>query len=92
MIPILSQVRDENTAVFDTQLPSVILHTWDNLPYLEPDVKTAAVQTILESLEVLTPVFTSVMLLLKDIVRGSNEEVSRNVFCHYTSYSLRNLR
>jgi hypothetical protein len=50
------------------------------IQHLEPDVKTAAVQTILESLEVLTPVFTSVMLLLKDIVRGTDEEVSRNVF------------
>lgn len=50
------------------------------IKYLEPNVKVAIVKTIVENIEVLTPVIPNVMIVLKDIVKQADEEVNKNIF------------
>jgi len=50
------------------------------IPHLDVLVKRAAVETMLENLELLAPVFPSVMMVLKDLVRGDDQAVQTQIF------------
>ena len=50
------------------------------IKHLEPKVKVAIVKTIIENIEILTPVIPNVMIVLKDIVKQADDEVNQNIF------------
>lgn len=50
------------------------------IKHLDAEIKTAAVKTILENMETLSPVFPNVMILLKDVIQQEDKIVNKDIF------------
>lgn len=50
------------------------------IKHLDTEIKNAAVKTILENMETLSPVFPNVMVLLKNVVQQEDETVNKEIF------------